>query len=172
MYVFQEYYKYNSAAIRLDGIAREVHAMTGWYVPHGSEMVIGSATPGPDAYIVKDSVADRSMPMYISMLSTWGIPCRGQRKPIVVVGVRERGEILDGCMLVSVLVGGTTKFYRDRIDVVQTAYERAIAAINCHRPRRLTEEEKVAIEKVESQSRPDSLGKAKDPLLAGLYLGH
>lgn len=172
VYVFQEYYKYNSAAIRLDGIAREVHAMTGWHVPHGSEMVIGSATPGPDAYIVKDSVADRSMPMYISMLSTWGIPCRGQRKPMVVVGVRERGEILDGCMLVSVLVGGTTKFYRDRIDVVQTAYERALSAINCHRPRRLTEEEKAAIEKVESQSHPDSLGKAKDPLLAGLYLGH
>ena len=172
VYIWQAIYQYNAAAHRLDGIARRIHQMSGWHVPVGSEMTLGAAAPGPDAFMFDGTVAGREQPGLIAQLSHWGIPTIGHKKPSMLPGVRQRGEIMDGCGLLSVLIGGTTKFYKDRIDVVQTAYERALSAINCHRPRRLTEEEKAAIEKVESQSRPDSLGKAKDPLLAGLYLGH
>lgn len=147
VYIFKEYYKYDSAAIRLDGVAREVHAMTGWYVPEGSEMQIGAATPGPDAYLIEDSIGGRDQPMYMSMLSNWGIPCHGQSKPIEVPGVRQRGEILDGCMLVSVLIGGTTKFYKDRIDVSASLYDQAFAKRYGQRPMRLTDAEQAILKK-------------------------
>lgn len=147
VYVFKEYYKYDSAAIRLDGIARDVHALTGWRVPEGSEMTLGAAVPGPDAYIIEDSIGDRSQPMYMSMLSNWGIPCHGQSKPIEVPGVKQRGEILDGCMLVSVLIGGTTKFYKDKIDVSASLYEQAFAKKYGPNPIRLTDAEAKILEK-------------------------
>ena len=54
---------------------------------------------------------------------------------------------MDGCARVSVLIGGTTKFYRERINPHLTAYESAVQKLTGFRPARLSPEEQRAYDR-------------------------
>lgn len=142
VYVYRELYVRNAAVLRPDGCARRIHAMSGWYVPEGSDAELSRAAPGVDGELYEADVAGRENLGLISQFRTWNIPVLGHRKP----DSREKsaGEILDGVALVNVLVGGTTRFHKHSDDTYRSLLDAAITKMQSPEPSLLTREEEAA----------------------------
>jgi hypothetical protein len=154
VYVHQELFVQNAAQTRPDGVAKLIHQLSGWSCPSGD---LTKSMPDLEAPIIKGTVADRSQPGMISQFSHWNIPCRGNSKPSKTT---TRGEIKDGIAMVQVLIGGTTRFYKERVNHHMNAVERAKDRIFRRRPCRLTEEEVAAVEKEAPRPNPPSASYA------------
>jgi len=144
VYVYRALYIRNAAEVRLDGIAMQIHKLSGWEVPNGD---LERAHPGANGTLFDGGVADRSQPLSISQLCTWRVPLVGQTKPKKVTG---RGEIMDGIAAVQVLLGGTTRFHQIRRDEEIDDLARALSKLRGYtnalgRPCALTEKERDAI---------------------------
>jgi hypothetical protein len=139
-YVHQELFVHNAASTRPDGVAKLIHQLSGWQIVGGD---LTKASPNTEAPIIKGTVADRSQPGLISQFSHWNIPCRGNSKPPKTT---TRGEIKDGIAMVQILLGGTTKFYKERVNRHITALDSARDRIMRRHPCRLTEDETAAVE--------------------------
>lgn len=142
VYAYREMYVRNAAVLRPDGCARRIHALSGWYVPEGSDAELSRATPGESGELYEGDVAGRENLGLISQFRTWGIPVLGHRKP----DFRDKatGEILDGVALINVLVGGTTRFHAHSDDTYRSLVDAAIVKMQSPEPSMLTREEEAA----------------------------
>ena len=121
VYCYREFYMKNAAAIRPDGVARRILELSNWEIPEGDITRAHSGTFG-ERY--DGSCADRSQPGYIAQFTAWNIPCIPHARP--AEGAKTRSEVRDGIGLVNTLIGGTSKFYRDRIDTEKSELEKAL----------------------------------------------
>lgn len=153
VHVYRSLYIENAASRGLDGCARSMHLLSGWRLPgmdeHGSgrsdEMDLKKFQPDPIVGEMYDStVADRSRPMLISMMTRYGIPMIPHTKPHSLD--KTKGEILDGIALVNRLVIGASYLDAPKENRMKSALERALASVNGPRPRRLTGEEQEALD--------------------------
>lgn len=141
--VYRALYVNNASLTRPDGCARLIHQMTGWTVPGSGDLT--KAMPGPQAEFIQHTIADRSQPGLISQFVNWNIPCSGQIKPKLATS---RGEVRDGISMVQTLIGGTTRFYRERTNAHLTTLESALDKMQhstMRRQRLLTPEEREAL---------------------------
>lgn len=154
VHVYRELRIDNAAGIGLDGCARQIHLASGWRLPglseeetrSSKEMNLTLFQPAGDIGEMYDgSVADRSQPMMISMMTRYGIPLIPHAKPHPKD--QKRSEILDGIVLVNRLVIGATYLDPPKEDVHRTALERALENVGSNRPRRLTTEEQNALDR-------------------------
>lgn len=156
LHVYRELYVDNAAGYGLDGCARMIHLASGWRLPglsedeskRSDEKDLTRFQPHDQIGEMYDgTVADRSQPMMISMMTRYGLPMIPHTKPHPQN--QRRTELLDGIALVNRLVIGASYLTVNRPDPVMTTLESAIDKVTgggTGRQRRLTEEEQRVLE--------------------------